>query len=131
MNFLLDTDTCVFWLRGRGTVRDRLVDVGLDAVAISIITLAELRYGAACSTQPEANHQTIDGFVSGVAVVEVDATVVRAFGEIKAGLRQQGLLIEDFDLLIAATARIYNLILVTNNTKHHSRVPGLRMESWI
>lgn len=42
MNFLLDTDTCVFWLRGRGKVRERLIDVGPDAVAISIITLAEL-----------------------------------------------------------------------------------------
>lgn len=49
---------------------------------------------------------------------------------LKANLRQQGLLIEDFDLLIAATALVHNLILVTNNTKHHSRVPGLGIENW-
>ena len=48
MRFLLDTDTCVFWLRGHIPVRDRLSAVGPEAVAVSVITLAELRYGAHC-----------------------------------------------------------------------------------
>jgi predicted nucleic acid-binding protein len=40
MKFLLDTDTCVFWLRGRASVRDNLVAVGPEATALSVITLA-------------------------------------------------------------------------------------------
>ncbi len=105
MNFLLDTDTCIFWLRGRAPVRDHLEQVGLQAVGISIITLAELRYGAACSQRPEANHRAIDTFISAVAVIGVDLASVRAFGNMKTTLRLQGMLIEDFDLLIAATAQ--------------------------
>ena len=130
MKFLLDTDTCVFWLRGRPAVQARLAAVDPDALHTSVVTLAELRYGADCSAQPAANHQAIDDFVSGVAVLAVDADIARAFGEIKAQLRRQGNLIEDFDLLLAATAVANDLTLVTNNTAHFGRVGGLPLDNW-
>ena len=62
MKFLLDTDTCVFSLREREPVRHRLAVVGPEATGVSVITLAKLRYGAACSARSEANHQAIDDF---------------------------------------------------------------------
>jgi tRNA(fMet)-specific endonuclease VapC len=130
MMFLLDTDTCVFWLRGQAAIHARLAAVDARALSISVITLAELRYGADCSAQPGANHQVIDDFVSGVAVLAVDADIARAFGEIKAQLRRQGNLIEDFDLLLAATALANDMTLVTNNTTHFDRVGGLTLENW-
>jgi predicted nucleic acid-binding protein len=43
MRYLLDTDTCVFALRGSESVRERLSAVDPEAVAISVVTLAELR----------------------------------------------------------------------------------------
>jgi tRNA(fMet)-specific endonuclease VapC len=92
--------------------------------------LAELRYGADCSAQPDANHQAIDDFVSGVDVLDVDADIARAFGKIKAQLRRQGNLIEDFDLLLAATALTNNLTLVTSNTAHFGRIGGLTLDNW-
>ena len=98
--------------------------------SISVVTLAELRYGADCSAQPDANHQAIDDFLSGVAVLAVDADIARAFGEIKARLRRQGNLIEDFDLLLAATALTNDLTLVTNNSAHFGRVAGLILDNW-
>ena len=130
MKYLLDTDTCVFWLRGRVTVRDRLTVVEPEEVALSVITLAELRYGASCSARSEANHQAIDDLVSALLVLAVTPEVARAFGDIKAQLRQKGALIEDLDLMIAATACAYDLILVTDNLAHFGRIPGLRLESW-
>lgn len=96
MKFLLDTDTCVFWLRERESVRHRLAATGLEATGISVITLAELRYGAACSARPEANHQAIGDFISGITVLGVDSEIARIFGDLKAQLRKQGMLIEDF-----------------------------------
>jgi tRNA(fMet)-specific endonuclease VapC len=131
MRFLLDTDTCVFWLRGRAAVHARLAAVGPEALSISAVTLAELRYGADCSVQPDANHRAIDDFISGIAVLAVDADVARAFGEIKAQLRRQGNLIEDFDLLLAATALINGLTLVINNATHFGRVAGLLLDNWM
>ena len=130
MMFLLDTDTCVFWLRGRAAVHARLAAVGPEALNISAVTLAELRYGADCSAQPDANHRAIDDFISGIAVLAVDAYTARGFGEIKAQLRRQGNLIEDFDLLLAATALANDLTLVTNNTAHFGRVEGLTLDNW-
>lgn len=131
MRLLLDTDTCVFWLRGRAAVRERMLTVGAATAAISAITLAELRYGASCSAQHETNHRAIDDFISGIKVLEVDAQVAAVFGGLKAQLRKQGMLIEDFDLVIAATARTHNLRLVTNNEQHFERISGLHTENWI
>ena len=55
--------------------------------------------------------------------------VVRA-AEIYVDLKQKGRLISDADILIAATALTHDLILVTNNTAHFQRVPGLQVQSW-
>jgi len=57
--------------------------------------------------------------------------VARQFSGTKALLRAQGNLIEDFDLLLAATAIVYDLILVTNNTAHFDRVPRLKLVHWL
>lgn len=131
MTFLLDTDTCVYWLRGNPTVRSRLMAISVDELSISAITLAELHYGADCSTHPDTNHRAIDDFASGVAVLPVDAVIARTFGEIKADLRRQGNLIEDFDLLLAATALVNGLTIVTNNMSHFTRIPGLSLNNWM
>ena len=130
MTFLLDTDTCVYWLRGQPAVQARLAAVSIEELSISVITLAELRYGADCSTGRDANHRAIDDFVSGVTVLPVDASIARVFGEIKADLRRQGKLIEDFDLLLAATALANGLTLVTNNVAHFERVAKLPLSNW-
>ncbi len=131
MIYLLDTDTCVFWLRGQHSVRERLQAVGPEAIAISIVTLAELRYGAECSERPGSNHAAIDDFVAALSIVGIDMETARAFAEIKAELRRSRALIEDLDLLIAATGFAHDLTLVTNNQDHFGRVAGLRLDNWI
>ncbi len=131
MRFLLDTDTCVFWLRGHWSIRHRMSAIEPEATGISVVTLAELLYGAAWSAQPEANRQTVDDFASGTTVLGIDARIAYTFGGLKADLRRQGDLIEDFDLLIAATALTYGLTLVTNNAVHFGRIPGLSFETWV
>lgn len=57
--------------------------------------------------------------------------VLEKFGDSKALLKSNGLLIDDFDLLIGATAVVYGLIMVTENVKHLSRVPDIRIENWV
>lgn len=128
--FLLDTDTCVYWLRGREAVRQHMLNADPGVIAISIITLAELRYGAACSAQPDANHQAINTFTGGITVIGIDAMIAQRFGDIKANLRRQGALLEDSDLFIAATALTLGTTLVTNNNEHFRRVPGIKLENW-
>jgi len=131
VRYLLDTDTCVFALRRSDAVHERANAVDPESMAISVITLAELRYGACCSSKPEANHGVIDDFVSGLFVLGLDDEIARIFGELKAQLRERGVLIDDFDLLIAATALRYRLTLVTHNLKHFCHINGLQVEDWM
>jgi predicted nucleic acid-binding protein len=131
MRVLLDTDTCVFALRGNESVRERLSAVDPDAVAISVVTLAELRYGAACSDRPEANQVVVDDFASGIIVLGLDDYIARLFGKFKAQLRRRGALIDDFDLLIASTAHHYRLTLITHNLAHFGRIPDLQVADWV
>lgn len=135
MKYLLDTDTCVFWLRGHDPLRDRVASVAgedsAETLAISVVTLAELRYGAEYSDRPAENHEAIGGFLQGLTIVTVSPAVANLFGEIKAHLRGKGSLIEDLDILIAATARAHDLTLVTNNEGHFARVVDLSFENWL
>jgi tRNA(fMet)-specific endonuclease VapC len=130
MSFLLDTDICVYWLRGDDVVRKRLAQAGLTEVSISIITLAELYYGADCSANAEANRQAVDVFAKGISLIGISYPSADIFARTKAGLRKAGMLIEDLDLLIAATALAHDLTLVTNNTEHFKRIPDLKLEYW-
>jgi tRNA(fMet)-specific endonuclease VapC len=129
MNYLLDTDTCVYALRGRASVREHLITAGPSEVAISIVTLAELSYGAACSARPDDNHRAIDDFAQGISLLGIDPAITRVYGDLKASLRATGELLEDFDLLIGAAASSLKLTLVTNNLDHFRRITGLRLET--
>jgi tRNA(fMet)-specific endonuclease VapC len=87
--------------------------------------------GADCSNRPEHNHEVVDDFVNGLTVLALKQPVARQFGEIKAKLRREGKLIEDFDLLIATTALTHDLTLVTNNLEHFKRIENLQIECWV
>jgi len=52
IRYLLDTDTCISYMRGAAGVRDKLEEVGFDQCVISVITLAELKFGAENSSRP-------------------------------------------------------------------------------
>lgn len=131
MRFLLDTDTCVFALRGTESIKEHVTAVDPESLAVSVITLAELRYGAACSAKSKANHRAIDDFTSGIMILGLDDKIARVYGDLKAQLRTRGTLIDDFDLLIAATAHHYRLTLITHNLDHFRRIGQLQAEDWV
>ena len=131
MRYLLDTDICIFVLRRQRSLRERFAEHLSQGIAISVVTLAELRYGAACSTKAAENQLVIDHWLESVTVLEVTNSIAYTFAERKASLRAQGSLIEDFDLLIGATAIAHELTLVTNNFRHFERIDGVRLERWL
>lgn len=57
---------------------------------------------------------------------EIVARAAAIYGE----LYRQGQLINDADILIAATAVVHKLVLVTENEKHMNRIPNLQLASW-
>ncbi len=131
MNYLLDTDICIYWLKSHLTVKERLLAVGWNQVSICSITVAELYYGAYNSSQVSENLVHVARFIEQLLVVPLHDNALRHFGKIKTELRKQGQSLPDFDLLIASTAIAEDRILVTNNLRHYQRIANLQMETWI
>jgi tRNA(fMet)-specific endonuclease VapC len=129
LRYMLDTDTVSYALRGHGRVAAVLEQHRPSEISISSLTLAELRFGAE-NRRSKKLHQAIDAFATGVSVVSFDASAAASFAPIAVALRQRGEPIGSFDTLIAAHALSLGLILVTNNSEHFGRVPGLRTENW-
>lgn len=131
MKYLLDTNICVYWLKGNLQVEQKILAAGLNAVVLPFITVSELYYGAYKSQRIEANLHLVRKLTEQLAVIESDEAISELFGELKAGLEKNGMIIDDADLYIAACAKANGLVLVTNNTKHFKRIKGLKLENWV
>lgn len=130
MGYLLDTSTCVFFLRGKLNLDRTLKQVGLENCYISEITVAELRFGAENSDDPLKSNKAVDIFLKGLTILPIFGSIKRYAVE-KVRLRKIGKPINDeFDLLIGVTAIENQLILVTDNTKDFKLLDGIQMENW-
>lgn len=131
MKFLLDTNICVFVIRQKSlVVAQRFRQVPTGDLAISVVTLAELRYGADKSLQPNKNHSALNSFLAPLEVVDFDSAAADQYGKIRSDLERRGLPIGALDTLIAAHALSLGIRLVTNNTREFSRIVGLMLEDW-
>jgi len=128
--YLLDTNICIFFLKGKYNLNEKLKEIGLDNCCISEITLAELKYGAECSDRITENIKMIDDFAKELTIVPIFNSL-GIYAKEKAKLRKSGNLIDDFDILIGATAVANNMILVTENEKHLVRISKVKIENWI
>lgn len=128
--FLLDTDTCVEILRGNGRVITRRRAV-YQPVVTSEITASELFFGAAKSKDPAGNRQVVLDFLRTLQVLPIALAGAQFFGGFKARLQAEGNLIPDADLWIASISRAVRAKIVTGNTRHLSRVPGVECVDWI
>ena len=131
MNFLLDTDICIYLINKRPpSVISRFKQYRPGDIGISVITVSELEYGIAKSVRQEENQQRLEAFLAPFDLLPYTAETVRTYGTLRADLEQRGKVIGPLDMLIAAQALTEELILVTNNKREFSRVPDLRIENW-
>ena len=115
--------------RPDGNVARRAAALDREAIAISIIVAAELRYGAARSGSVRLSRQ-LDAVLSAIETLPLNGPADRHYGTIRSELERIGRPIGHNDLLIAAHARALGAIFVTNNIREFSRVPGLEIEDW-
>ena len=130
MKYLLDTDICIYWLKGKATVRAKIEQIDRSDIAICVITATELYFGAYNSNKIEQNLKTAENFIQSITVLPLSNDTLKKFGQLKAQFRKAGTPVADFDLLIASVAIAKNLILVTNNTRHYQRITGLNLDNW-
>jgi tRNA(fMet)-specific endonuclease VapC len=130
MKFLLDTDTCIYALKQNPAVLNRLLAQSRDDVAVSVITEAELRTGAAKSTSPAKTLRLIENFLRPLAIVEFNSIDAASYAQVRSRLERAGTPIGPLDTLIAAQAVARKLVLVSNNEREFGRVASLRVENW-
>ncbi|MBI4441871.1 MAG: type II toxin-antitoxin system VapC family toxin [Acidobacteria bacterium] len=128
-SYLLDTDWVIDHFNRVEAVTRRLRELQPRGLALSIISVAELWEGVHFSKGPERSQAILEEFLSGVVVLGLDEEICKRFGQLRGLLRQQGKLVGDFDLLIAASALRHNLSLLSNNRRHFENIEGLRLES--
>ena len=133
--YVLDTDTCSHVIRARDRslleVMEDKARAG-DDLSISGVTYAEMRLGAEQSRDPKRHHAVIGAFCErSSGILAWDRAAADEFASLQARLLAAGNPIGSSDAMIAAHALSLGRVLVTNNVKHFSRVPGLRVENWV
>lgn len=126
MKYLFDTNIIINLLRGKSLIDDESISSGS---AISIITYGELLFGAYKSLNKEKSLYLLNSFIKefSVEILNLDEKIMAKFAEIKLLLEKKGQKLEDFDILIGATAQTWSLTLKTENIKHFQRIPGLKL----
>ena len=131
MKYLLDTNVCVDYLTGRfPEVGRRVLAASPSDLAVSVIAVVELRYGADKSARPAANHRLLDLFLADVPTLEFDLRAASEYGKLRATLERAGAPIGPNDMLIAAQALARDVVIVTDNVSELSRIDGLSVENW-
>jgi len=101
-----------------------------DTLTISVITYYEIMRGIkALSNQKKI--ASCHELMALCHIQDLDSLIALNASEIYDDLRKKGQLIEDADILIAATARVYEMGMVTDNTRHFDRIEGLKVENWL
>jgi tRNA(fMet)-specific endonuclease VapC len=131
MAFLLDTNACVDYFTGRyPAVVTRIQGSSPEDLFVSVVVVAELRYGADHSARRRTNHARIDALVEEIEPLDFDLRAAATYGRVRAQLEAGGTPIGPNDMLIAAHALSRGLTVVTDNTAEFRRVKGLKVENW-
>ena len=129
--YLLDTNACIRVLNGSSPVLvGRLREKEPSEIRLCSVVKAELFFGARRSARIEENLRLLQKFFSAFLSLPFDDLCAEHYGIIQNDLARSGSPIGPNDLMIAATARAHDLVLVTRNTREFSRIVGLRMEDW-
>ncbi|MEY4876077.1 MAG: hypothetical protein RL708_1226 [Bacteroidota bacterium] len=130
MQYLLDTNICVFFLRGKLNLDTIIKQKGRENCYISEITVAELRYGAENSSNPVLSNKAVDAFLNNISIIPI-YNCIKRYAKEKVRLKKIGKPMHDeFDLFIGVTAIENRLTLVTDNEKDFKNLEDIKIENW-
>jgi tRNA(fMet)-specific endonuclease VapC len=127
MRYLLDSDWIINLLAGKKDAQDKIQRIDPDEIGISLITVAEIYESAYHFANPDAHIEKFRAFLKNFHLPDLNLPIMETFAEVRAHLRRRGQIIPDFDILLAATALQYDLVILTNNRKHFERIPDLKI----
>jgi tRNA(fMet)-specific endonuclease VapC len=127
--YLLDTNICAYFLNGKFNLEAKIDEVGFENCFVSEITIAELKYGVEKSLQKEKNRKTLETFQKTFDIIPI-FPALDIYAKEKARLKTKGKILDDFDLLIGATAIFNSLTFVTKNVSDFDRLENIDIEDW-
>jgi tRNA(fMet)-specific endonuclease VapC len=130
MNYIVDTDILIYFFKNNKKVVEKFSGISNENIFTTIINYTELLFGAYNSIKVEQNLKIFKSFLEDINVLDFDKAAAEKFAQLKTTLKREGNLVEDLDLMIASICLVNNFVLVTNNTKHFSRIEGLSVENW-
>lgn len=131
MQFMLDTNTCIYLIkRKKPKILSRLKRHQPGEIGISSVTLAELEYGISKSLHGEKNKQALDEFIIPLEIAVFDEKAAATYGRVRAALERTGTPIGAMDMLIGAHALSLGATLVTSNAREFKRIKYLKVTDW-
>lgn len=130
MKYLLDTNTLIYYFKGLGNVKERLLACQPSEIVLSSVVYYELQVGILKSTSPQKRIAQLAILKNQVSWVDFDEKSAEATAQIRVELERIGKPIGSYDVQIAGMAVANDLILVTHNTGEFGRVSGLKLEDW-
>lgn len=127
--FMLDTDISSYIIKRRPATLLERFEKHAETLSVSVMTAAELRFGAEKAGRPRLA-ELVEAYLERLAILDWTNEVSSHYARIRSELERSGKPIGNMDLLIASHAVSQRMILVTNNLKHFSNVPGLKVEVW-
>jgi tRNA(fMet)-specific endonuclease VapC len=130
MRFTLDTDVCTALLRDDPRVFQKSLQYA-GQIALSTVVVGELLV-VTKKTPRTASFQTgLTEIIAGFDKLDYDFECARRYGMLRGWLIDHGLPAPPADVMIAATALVHDLILVTHNARHFENIPNLRIDDWL
>ena len=131
IQYMLDTCICIYTIKNKPAVIRQKFRRHQDQLCVSSVTVMELIKGVEKSAKPHVNLAVVKSFLARLEILDFDANAAVHSGRIIADLEARGQRIRAYDSQIAGHARSRGMIVVTNNIREFSRVPGLLMENWL
>ena len=128
MNYQTDATFVIDFLNGQVSARDIYTTLDAEGIALSILTYMELWEGVEGNQDPRAAAQALRRFLRGVTILPFSRRVARRAAHLRREPRRMRRPIEQraLDILIAATALEYDLVMVTSDTDYQD-IPGLKL----
>lgn len=133
MNYVIDTNIISLLMKGDASLKAKIAEVIQNGaqVFINAISYYEIKRGLLATQVTNKKLDLFDSICNRFGVVFLDKKeIFDCAAEIYAGLRKDGNLIEDADILIASIAKSKNLVLVSQNVRHFARIDTLPVEDW-